>query len=399
MKQPNYEAVIKLSPPENNDQLTIAVTLYPSDKITVDGEAKRLRDCTLDELKIYADNLEADVAEVYQQMTIGDLMQEENLDLSVDTDSEDWLDYVVVLDPPASDEVVAIEMLPTAAEQAVAEEQAAPDPIEPEPEPEVTVAETVVAEAVVAEQVVEEVEEISVADEPEEIEEIAVADDDGISEGVSAEPLPPTQSPAEIIVDDAEQIIETTEVTESSVTSQPDTTTDRTAGQDVAEHANKHNSVIILLDEQPLRQMQTHARSSLRREVAGVMVGPIPEKQPDGRYVVHVTDMIIAKHTIMSGASVTYTPESWRYMNDTLMERYPNQDHVMVGWYHTHPGFGIFLSNMDLFIHTNFFTQDWHIAYVLDPIAYSSGFFSWNRKKDKVMAYNFPWPEWAPRSW
>ena len=71
----------------------------------------------------------------------------------------------------------------------------------------------------------------------------------------------------------------------------------------------------------------------------------------------------------------------------------------MVGWYHTHPGVGIFLSGMDLFIHQNFFTQMWHVAYVLDPRARTSGFFCWNRQKTKVNRYDFAWPEWAAGSW
>jgi len=54
---------------------------------------------------------------------------------------------------------------------------------------------------------------------------------------------------------------------------------------------------------------------------------------------------------------------------------------------------------MDLFIHQNFFTQIWHVAYVLDPHARTSGFFSWNRQKTKVNRYDFIWPEWAAGSW
>jgi proteasome lid subunit RPN8/RPN11 len=71
----------------------------------------------------------------------------------------------------------------------------------------------------------------------------------------------------------------------------------------------------------------------------------------------------------------------------------------MVGWYHTHPGFGIFLSGMDLFIHQNFFTQLWHVAFVLDPRARTSGFFTWNRHKSEVKPAQFPWPSWAADSW
>jgi proteasome lid subunit RPN8/RPN11 len=70
-----------------------------------------------------------------------------------------------------------------------------------------------------------------------------------------------------------------------------------------------------------------------------------------------------------------------------------------VGWYHTHPGFGIFLSNMDLFIHRNFFPQKWHIALVLDPVNKKSGYFCWDKKQERIMPYDMQWPYWAHSSW
>ncbi|MCI0579540.1 MAG: hypothetical protein L0332_01625, partial [Chloroflexi bacterium] len=164
-------------------------------------------------------------------------------------------------------------------------------------------------------------------------------------------------------------------------------------------HHPTWTAVDILMNEPAFRDAQAHSLTSLDREVAGILIGPPPEKQPDGRYVVHVSDTIIARHTKMQGASVTYTPESWRYVNDKLAEMYPDETAVIVGWYHTHPGFGIFLSSMDQFIHQNFFTQIWHVALVLDPLARRSGFFCWDRYKSRVDRYEFPWPEWAGDSW
>jgi hypothetical protein len=40
----------------------------------------------------------------------------------------------------------------------------------------------------------------------------------------------------------------------------------------------------------------------------------------------------------------------------------------IVGWYHSHPGFGVEFSEMDLFIHRNFFPGPGQIAYVTDPL-------------------------------
>ncbi len=42
------------------------------------------------------------------------------------------------------------------------------------------------------------------------------------------------------------------------------------------------------------------------------------------------------------------------------------QAEEIVGWVHTHPGFGIFLSNFDKEQHLRFFPEPWQIAYVMD---------------------------------
>lgn len=41
----------------------------------------------------------------------------------------------------------------------------------------------------------------------------------------------------------------------------------------------------------------------------------------------------------------------------------------VVGWVHTHPGFGVFLSNFDKEQHHRFFPEPWQIAYVMDTQA------------------------------
>jgi hypothetical protein len=58
-----------------------------------------------------------------------------------------------------------------------------------------------------------------------------------------------------------------------------------------------------------------------------------------------------------------------------LDEQHPNAQ--IVGWYHTHPGYGLFLSQQDLFIQTNFFKNHSQIALVIDPIAEQEAVFAW----------------------
>ena len=51
--------------------------------------------------------------------------------------------------------------------------------------------------------------------------------------------------------------------------------------------------------------------------------------------------------------------------------------HKIVGWYHSHPGFGVFLSEHDLFIQQNFFSNPQQVAWVYDPHTDEEGCFGW----------------------
>jgi proteasome lid subunit RPN8/RPN11 len=358
---PTFVAIISLSLPGLGEQFSANVTLLPQDMIQADGRYKALQDCTLADLEAYAETLEEDVWETYQNIKLAELAQDDVLNLELTFQEADG-SPVEPVDALLKSLVVAIA-------------------VEPEP----TAAETTAVETTSTETAVTLLDEPPATPTPEQktVDENAVPD---------------------IVVAKTELVHEETEPLKgTAVTETPDIAPSRArvriAGKRRPIGDPTWTAVDIFLEEPALRAAQAHALSSMNREVAGVLIGPRPEKQPDGRYIVHIHDTIIAKHTVMHGASVTYTPESWRYMNDVLRERYPDDTAVMVGWYHTHPGFGIFLSGMDLFIHQNFFTQIWHVAYVLDPRATTSGFFCWNRAKTEVKPVDYAWPTWAPGSW
>ena len=59
-----------------------------------------------------------------------------------------------------------------------------------------------------------------------------------------------------------------------------------------------------------------------------------------------------------------------------------------MGWIHTHPNFGIFLSEYDRFVHENFFSEEYQVAYVVDPIQSIEGFYFWiNSKLEKCKGF------------
>ena len=113
-----------------------------------------------------------------------------------------------------------------------------------------------------------------------------------------------------------------------------------------------------------------HVFSSLDAEVGGVLVGRLRD---DGSP--RITDMIPALEADGARSRVTFTHEAWSTIHSTLDRSYPGEE--ILGWYHSHPGFGIFLSEHDLFIHRNFFGRAEQVAIVVDPHAGSEGLFVW----------------------
>lgn len=119
-----------------------------------------------------------------------------------------------------------------------------------------------------------------------------------------------------------------------------------------------------------LNEIKEHGRSSMHAEVCGVLIGNLCW---DGGPYLLIDGRIEGKHASHQSGSVTFTSETWDFIHEELAAKHPGR--IIVGWYHTHPGFGIFLSNMDAFIHENFFSYPWEPAYVFDPQAETDGFF------------------------
>jgi hypothetical protein len=84
-------------------------------------------------------------------------------------------------------------------------------------------------------------------------------------------------------------------------------------------------------------------------------------------------------------AQVTFTGQTWTHIQDVMDKSYP--DMRILGWYHTHPGHGIFLSDMDLFIHKHFFNLPWHLAFVFDPQNQEEGLFAWRNANMAIESF------------
>ena len=121
----------------------------------------------------------------------------------------------------------------------------------------------------------------------------------------------------------------------------------------------------VAMSAEASAEIISHAKESLDAEVCGVLVGHICED--DAGNWVWVKAAIRGESTRQGGAHVTYTQETWRKIHDVKDRKYANL--TIVGWYHSHPGFGVEFSDMDLFIQKNFFSGPSQMALVLDPLS------------------------------
>ncbi len=131
--------------------------------------------------------------------------------------------------------------------------------------------------------------------------------------------------------------------------------------------------VVVMVAESVLEEVRRHGQQDTSREQGGILVGTVASSQD--KVYVNVEAVIAAPQTRAKRTSITFTHDSWAHINQVKDSDYPDQD--IVGWYHTHPGFGIFLSDYDTFIHRNFFPAAWQVALVIDPLSDESGFFVW----------------------
>src|SRR3979409_169540 len=125
----------------------------------------------------------------------------------------------------------------------------------------------------------------------------------------------------------------------------------------------------IVMEAEVARKIRQHCRSSGKAEFCGVLIGSIDAER------MAVEACIAGVNAAQGGAHVTFTQDTWGHIYQIKDKEYP--DARIVGWYHSHPGFGVFLSEHDLFIQENFFSDPQQVAWVYDPHTDEEGCFGW----------------------
>ena len=143
----------------------------------------------------------------------------------------------------------------------------------------------------------------------------------------------------------------------------------------IGERGEKNKNIYI--SQEAYKEIHRFTKNKTTNESGGMLVGIVIEEF--GKTNVVVYGFVEAKYSEGTPTTLKFTHETWDYVHGEIEKRYENAQ--IVGWIHTHPDFGIFLSEYDTFIQENFFKEDYQIAYVVDPIQKIEGFYFWINEK------------------
>ena len=125
---------------------------------------------------------------------------------------------------------------------------------------------------------------------------------------------------------------------------------------------------VVVMEAGVARKIRQHSRASMKSEVYGVLIGNIDHERM-------TVEACIADVSTVRGARITFTQDTWEQIHKIKERDFPG--HRIVGWYRSHRGRGVFLSEHDLFIQQNFFCHPYQVAWVYDPQTDEEGCFGW----------------------
>jgi proteasome lid subunit RPN8/RPN11 len=120
-------------------------------------------------------------------------------------------------------------------------------------------------------------------------------------------------------------------------------------------------------------RLAEHSASDLESEVGGILVGSWSVDSDLGQEFIVIDSALPARFTRQGSVYLTFTQDSLVDLHAEMDDHFP--DKQIVGWYHTHPGMGVFLSSYDAWLHHHFFPEPWQVALVMDPVSSAGGFF------------------------
>lgn len=133
--------------------------------------------------------------------------------------------------------------------------------------------------------------------------------------------------------------------------------------------------VKILIAQEILVAVNNHVSQSVKTEMGGFLLGNrYWDPSTKGEFVI-IDQYVEAEPTQATAVSFNFTDAAWMQVSEDLSGKFNGK--ALIGWYHSHPRLGVFLSESDLQVHKERFKEPWMVALVIDPVNQRGGFFGW----------------------
>jgi proteasome lid subunit RPN8/RPN11 len=122
----------------------------------------------------------------------------------------------------------------------------------------------------------------------------------------------------------------------------------------------------VYIVETALDQIRQHVREDVRIESGGVLVGhPFRDFDDPTITFIVIVAAIRQDSNDRSVGHFTVSPREIAVARAEMEHKYPGL--IPVGWYHSHPSHGLFLSSQDMAIMRSIYNASWNVALVVDP--------------------------------
>lgn len=135
--------------------------------------------------------------------------------------------------------------------------------------------------------------------------------------------------------------------------------------------------VPVVFLESVLKRVWEEAECASTIETGGLLLGYPTRWRIEGeeRLGLVVCEAVLGEEMEQSSTRLVFRSETWRRWSIKRKEL-PAWWRIL-GWYHSHPGWGIFLSEWDQYLCRHYFSDAEHMALVVDPIHRTQGIFGW----------------------
>ncbi len=124
---------------------------------------------------------------------------------------------------------------------------------------------------------------------------------------------------------------------------------------------------------------------NFENEIFGYLIGNILEW--NGKIYVLIEEILFILGAVhsdkFSTAQIEGTAGKYDKRFQRLKKKRENDNLRIVGWWHSHPGFGCFLSTTDLKTQEFFFPESYQVALVVDPHKDELEFFTLDKNSEK----------------